>query len=376
MKRSAAPAPPAGSGAPRILQRYLFTLFLHNLGLALFGLVMLILLGNLLDELPRLMRFKPPAGALAAYFALRVPWTMAQAIPLGVLIGVLFTLAGLLRSHELVAMRAGGMSQWDIAWPFLVPALVISILTIAFDETVVPWANRRSAEIKRVDIRHQPVRDILYTTRAALWAPTGQLVYADAANGEEGVLTRVMIAEFTGGKLLGRVDADVARPERGAWLLDRAQVYRWHRGDVELRRSGHAVYPLAVGMEDILQEDRELKQQSVRELRTTIRRLQMAGKDARSELVFYHLKWAFPFASLIVAMLALGISFTFQTNPREGMALSFTVALVAAISYIGMVQFGQALGVGGVLPPIIAMWLANVVFLVAGVTLLWRAWRW
>lgn len=370
--------PPATrlAGRPWILQRYLFDAFMRNLGLALGGLTLLLVLGNLLDELPRLARYSPHLGDLAAYFALRVPWTMAQAIPLGVLVGVLFTLAGLLRSHELVGMRAGGMSQWDIAAPFLVPAVAISIMTIAFDEAIVPWANSRAAEIKRVNIKQMPVRDILFTQRAALWAPDGKLVYADTANGEDGVLTRVMIAEFTSGKLLGRVDAESARPEKGAWVLDHAQVYRWHRGDVELRRPRKAVYPMPVGMDDILQEERELKQQSVRELSATIRRLRMAGKDARSELVFYHLKWAFPFASLIVAMLALGISFTFQTNPREGMAASFGVAIASAIVYIGMVQVGQALGVGGALPPIIAMWLANIVFLVAGTVLLWRAWRW
>jgi lipopolysaccharide export system permease protein len=111
------------------------------------------------------------------------------------------------------------------------------------------------------------------------------------------------------------------------------------------------------------------------ELREAIRMLQKAGRESGEEQVFYYLKWAFPFANFIVALLALGISFTFQTNPRTAPAASFGVAMGAAVSYIAFEQLGQVLGVGGVMPPLIAMWMANIVFLFAGLLLLWRSWR-
>ncbi|MEK7474599.1 MAG: LptF/LptG family permease [Candidatus Coatesbacteria bacterium] len=363
-------------GRPRIIMRYLHTEFIRNFLLALFGLTILILIGNLFDELARLTRQDPPAWAVAAYFVLRVPYLLAQAMPLAVLIGTLFTLTSMLRSHELIAMRAGGVDQWALAWPILAPALVVSLGMIAFDETVVPWANSRSAEIKRVHIRKQPLHELEVVNRAAVWTVDGKLVYAEQANGEEGLLHRVTIAEIYGRKLLGRVDAESARPERGAWVLTKALVCRWRKDEMDTRRVRRAVYPLAETMGNFLRDERELKEQSMRELRDNIRKLRQAGRDYSSERVFYHLKWAFPFASVIVALLALGISFTFQTNPREGVAASVTVAILSAIAYIFLVQFGQVLGMGGVLPPVISMWMANVVFFVAGVILLWRAWRW
>jgi len=356
--------------------RYLHTSFVRNFLLALAGLTILILIGNLFDELARLTRQNPPAWAVASYFVLRVPYLLAQAMPLAVLIGTLFTLTAMLRSHELIAMRAGGVDQWALALPILVPALVVSLGMIVFDETVVPWANSRSSMIKRVYIRKQPRAEFFIAKRAAVWTADGKLVYALWANGEEGLMHRVTIAELYGRKLLGRVDAETARPDRGAWTLTNALVCRWRKDDMDARFVRHAVYPLRETMGSFLQTERELKEQSMAELRETMRKLRQAGRDYSSERVFYHLKWAFPFASVIVALLALGISFTFQTNPREGVAASVTVAVGAALLYIVLVQFGQVLGIGGVLPPVISMWMANVVFLVAGVVLLWRAWRW
>lgn len=360
---------------PRALTRYLFNEFIRSFGLALGGLTLLILLGNLFDELSRLMKYDPPPMAVAEYFVCRLPYLMSQAVPLAVLVGTLLTVTGMLKSHELTAMRAGGMSQWTISLPFLVPALVISLGMIVFNETLVPKGNLKAAEIKRVQIRKIEVRDLRVVSRAAIWTADGKLVYAENVNGEEGTLQDVAIAEFYGRKLLGRWDAAQVRPEPGMWTLEKAQNYRWRQGRATLRRYVKTAYPATEGIGFFLKEDRELKTQTMTELSATIQRLKQSGLPYRDAVIFYHLKWAFPFANVIVALLALGISFRFQTNPREGTAWSFGAAIVSAICYIGLIQFGQALGIGGVLPPVVAMWMANLVFLVIGTVLLWRAWR-
>ncbi len=360
---------------PRALIRYLFTEFMRSFGIALGGLALLILLGNLFDELSRLIKYDPPPLAVAAYFACRLPYLISQAVPLAVLVGTLLTVTGMLKSHELTAMRAGGMSQWTIALPFLAPALVISLLMVLFNETLVPKGNLKAAEIKRVKIRKQEVRDIRMVHRAAIWTADGKLVYADHVNGEEGILTGVTIAEFYGRKLLSRWDVAQVRPDAGMWRFEKAQQYRWRQGKAVLRRYAKAAYPAQEGLGFFLKEDRELKSQTMQELSATIQRLKQSGLPYRDAVVFFHLKWAFPFANVIVALLALGISFRFQTNPREGTAMAFGAAILSAICYIGLIQFGQALGIGGVLPPIFAMWMANLVFLGIGLWLLRNAWQ-
>jgi lipopolysaccharide export system permease protein len=144
---------------------------------------------------------------------------------------------------------------------------------------------------------------------------------------------------------------------------------------VRLTLAGRLTWPVAAGLEEFVREDKPVETQSMAELREAIRSLRLAGKDFNEELVFYYFKWAFPCASFIVALLGLGIAFAFQTSPREGPAKAFGVASFAAAGYIGLIQFGQALGVGGVLPAPLAAWLANIVFLTAGLVLLRRGWR-
>lgn len=358
------------------MTRYLFDAFAKNFALTLAGLVMILLLANVFDEFNKVIRNHPPAWAIVAYFLTALPLTLAQALPLAVLVATLFTLAGMLRSHELVAMRAAGMSQWALALPFLAPALGLSILTIVFGETILPWSTAQHLTIKKVYIRKQPLHELATLNRAAVWSSDGKrLIYASQASGPDGVLHGVTILELSGLTVDVRVDAELARPVPGAWELEHAQVYRWHGRAPTLSRHKLAVYPLMETMKDFLQETQPVETLSMAQLRESIRMLQKAGRESGEEQVFYYLKWAFPFANFIVALLALGISFTFQTNPRAAPAASFGVAMIAAICYIAFEQFGEVLGIGGVLPPLIAMWMANAVFLATGLVLLWRAWR-
>ncbi len=363
------------SGVPWRLVRYLMREFLANLGLAFAGLLVLMSVGNVLDELNRVIRYDPSVWAVIAYFACKGPYHAALSAPLAVLLGTLLTVARLLRSHELVAMRAGGMSQYAIGAPILLVSLLVSLLTLAFSETVVPWSYAMRDEIKRVHIRKLPPQEWRTIRQAAVWTPSGKLVYADQADGQEGVLRRVTVIEFSGVKPVSRIDASYARPLKGAWQMKGIQRYRWHRTGAVVHLEDAGIVPVDVGEEDIFQTLPSLEALSLSELKQSIERLKMAGKDSGEEEVFYYSKWSFPFASFIVALLALGISFTFQRNPREGVAKAFGAALIAAITYIGLYKLGEALGVGGVLPPLAAVWMSNAAFFLAGVLMLWRAWR-
>ncbi len=355
---------------------YLTREFLSNLGLAFAGLLIVMTIGNVFDELNRVIRYSPPAWAVAAYFACKIPYHAALSAPLAVLLGTLITVARLLKSHELVAMRAGGMSQYAIAAPILVISLALSFLGIVFSETAVPASYALRDEIKQVHIRRLPPQEWRTIKRAAVWTPTGGLIFAGEANGRAGLLTDVTVVEFAGLKPISRIDAKYAKPVRGAWEMTLVQQYRWTEDGIRVKNQSVGVFPIDVGPRDIFHDKPSLEALSLSELKRRIDRLSRSGSDYGEELVFYHSKWAFPFASFIVSLLALGISFTFQRNPREGVAKAFGTALVAAFTYIGLFKLGEALGAGGALPAPVAVWLPNVVFLLAGIFLLWRAWRW
>ena len=85
-----------------------------------------------------------------------------------------------------------------------------------------------------------------------------------------------------------------------------------------------------------------------------------------------HKKFALSFACLVFVLFGPPIALRF---PRGGVGVTIGVSIVVFGAYYVCLMGGEALADHGKLPPVIAMWIANVVFGAAGVALLWRVER-
>jgi lipopolysaccharide export system permease protein len=88
-----------------------------------------------------------------------------------------------------------------------------------------------------------------------------------------------------------------------------------------------------------------------------------------SDEIEIHKKFALAAACFVFVMLGAPIALRF---PRGGVGLTLGVSLVVfAIHYIGLTA-GAAAASQGLLPPVVAMWAADVVFALLALVLLWR----
>jgi lipopolysaccharide export system permease protein len=82
-----------------------------------------------------------------------------------------------------------------------------------------------------------------------------------------------------------------------------------------------------------------------------------------------HKKFALSFACLVFVLFGPPIALRF---PRGGVGVTIGVSIVVFGLYYVCLMGGEALADKGRLPAFIAMWIANVVFALAGIALLWR----
>ncbi len=82
-----------------------------------------------------------------------------------------------------------------------------------------------------------------------------------------------------------------------------------------------------------------------------------------------HKKFALSFACLVFVLFGPPIALRF---PRGGVGVTIGVSIVVFGLYYVCLMGGEALADKGKLPAYVAMWIANVVFSLAGIALLWR----
>jgi lipopolysaccharide export system permease protein len=362
----------------KIVQKYLIKEILRTFGLILLAIMVFILINNLVDEMGMMMQHKPPAYLLALYFLFKMPFLLAESTPFALLLSILFVFSQFNRFNELLAMKSVGIGFSSLAVPVLILAALISVCAILFNETVVSAAYDQSKYIKDtlIEKKSGASADVRYDL--AKLGAGGRIFYIQKFDGLLGAMSGICILKVDKDfGLLERLDA-----KEGTWMKDRWVLKngasRTFVNNTEKTVQQFASYDLFIKdtPEDFIVTRRSPEDTltvNIFRLIKLINLLKDSGFDYQEEAVNLHLKFAFPFATFILALLGISIPFIFHAQKSfVNAALGFVVTVIASFFYMGFVTIGLSVGKVGVLPPIVAAWLGNIVFAIIGFGVLYK----
>jgi lipopolysaccharide export system permease protein len=115
------------------------------------SIILLLTLFNLFtfsDQLADLGKPNYGLSQILSFLAFTSPTTFYELMPASALIGSLFVLGSMANNHEITAMRAAGLSVFDIIKSVLLAGLVLVIISILVGEFVAPEAERKAQMIR------------------------------------------------------------------------------------------------------------------------------------------------------------------------------------------------------------------------------------
>ena len=127
----------------RILSRYLLRQHLGPLVFAVAALTSLMLLNQIAKQFASLVGKGLPAVVILEVFVLSIPFIIAVTLPMAVLVAVLYTFSHLGADNEITAMKASGVSLGQMVRPVILGAGVITLLSLAWNDQVLPRTNHR-----------------------------------------------------------------------------------------------------------------------------------------------------------------------------------------------------------------------------------------
>ena len=99
-------------------------------------------------------------------------------------------------------------------------------------------------------------------------------------------------------------------------------------------------------------------------LRDQIASLQAKGVDASESWVDLHLKIALPVASFVLMLVAVPLAA--RGTRVSSLPAAVGLGFVIGFSYFIVLAFTRALGQTGALPPLLAAWTSNLIFVLIG----------
>ena len=129
----------------RLLSSYLLRQLAAPFLFALTALTSLMLLSQIAKKFGSLVGKGLPWTVIAEVFALSIPFIVAMTLPMAVLLAVLYAFSHLAADNEITAMRASGISVYQVLTPVLIWGACMAAFNFAFVDQVLPRSNARQA---------------------------------------------------------------------------------------------------------------------------------------------------------------------------------------------------------------------------------------
>lgn len=355
----------------KILDRYLVRSFAVPTILSTGAFLVVAVVVDLFERLDTFLDNHVAAATIAKYYLAKLQFLFVLMLPVATLIGVLFSLGGMARRNELIAMTSAGVGLTRILRPILVAGLVLSLIAAAFTLEAVPRGNEVAADILDHDIKGRPRprgdqrHDLNYLGTG------GRFFLIRSFDGTRSEMKDVVVQQFAGGTLSERLDAKRATWKDGAWTFHDGYRRRFlENGRVDAEAFEEKVFPeINEEPRDFLRAIKEPNEMPLGELLEYEKRAGASGGDVTKLLVEKHRRFSFPFANFLVILLGAPLTGAIR---RGGHAVGFALALLVGFLYYVLLEIGGTFGMSGRLPPVIAAWLPNLVFLAVGIFALGR----
>jgi len=355
----------------KILNLYIGKSLLVTTLLAVAILTFVMVSANLLQAFELLARGVSPA-VLGSFILYMLPFALQFSIPLAVLCSAVLVFSRMSADHEITAMRASGVSLWQIISPALLLAVAFSAFCFYLQVRLAPECRYRAWLLRRVENIANPLALIEPGRYIAF---PGHVLYAGRRAGERIEDVQLYILDEHG-KVIRDISAaagTMALAEDGEGIrlslfevtmgqIDRGAV----GGDENVRHTVAGritrVMPLGAG-QDRRPLERRAKHMSMRQILSTIYIYNKRDEPTGPLYLELHKRMSLAFSP--IGFLLMGIPFGIRTR-RSETSVGLVISLALAAVFYVFLSLADSLENQPRLHPEILVWLPNILYQAGG----------
>ena len=352
-----------------ILSRYIALEMMKYLVLVLIGAVGIYLVVDFFENFDDFIEAGLSAGRILYYFQLKLPLILLQVTPVGLMLAAMTTLGLMNRNNEILSLQAGGLSLRCALRPVVAVGVAAGLLLFFFAETVVPVFIADANRIWREEVKKKGGGSTASANN--IWIRDQKAIYHIAYfNPHQKTIAGVSLSYFDERfRLTRRIDAERGDYRQGQWVL--RQVMEHTRdpatGGYTVVLSPEQTMTLGFLPEDLKRVVKPSEEMNFIELLAHIEEVESEGYDATPFRVDLHAKFTQPVALTLLLFLAAVVAV--QRRARESLVLLIAGGGGVFFCYWVLHSFCVSIGYGGILPPALAAWGANLVYAAAGLLL-------
>ncbi len=353
-----------------ILDKYIIKNFL---GTYVFSIILIISIAVVFDFNEQLDKFlkndAPVKAILFSYYLNFIPYYINLFSALFVFISVIFFTSKLADNSEIIAMLASGTSFRRLMKPYMISAGIIALISFLLTSFIIPPAN-----VVRINFQNKYIKNkaVTYAERIQIQIEPGVIAYFNRYDNNDKMGFYFSLDKFEGQELVSRLTAN---------RIQYDSLYNWTIYDYAIREfdgmrehittGTKADTVLTIVPSDFLISSNDFEQMTTPALYKHIQRQKDRGiGNIQSFEIEYHKRFASIASAFILTVIGASLS---SRKVKGGMGLNIGIGLLLSVSYILFMTLSSTFAVSGLVSPLIAAWIPNVIFIGIAILLYNRA---
>lgn len=359
----------------RILHKTIFFELLWPFALTILVFLAVFLMMRMLDLTEYVVNYRVGLRPVVRLLLYSMPYFLTFVIPMAVLLAVLLTFLRLSADGEVTAVRAGGGSLFFFLPPVMLFCILAASVTAFIGTTGLPW-GRMATKALLLDVARRNI-EIGIRERTFNDQFSGVVLYAGKVDSKKLTLGDVYIEDRkTPGVttiILSGKGKLFSEPDKNLWLLRLSDgVFNQVDDRDRLVHSGRfATYDLLLDLKSMISPVRTSGPKDEEEMTITELIDFINTWPKRDDLYWLakiqlQKKASLPFACVVLGFLAMPLGVVSRVSRKS---FGVSLALGCFLLYYLILAAGEVFGEAGRYPPVIGMWMPNLVILALGLVL-------
>ena len=365
--------PKIGFPGFKILDRYVLGKFLATYFFAIAMIIVIVVLFDYVEKIDDFTELHAPVSeVIFDYYLNFMPYFANQFCGLFTFIACIFFTSKLAYRTEIVAMLSGGMSFRRLMWPYFLGALIIGTFSLALNLWVIPLSQQKIVRFESQYIKRK--QNVQFDRHIYRQIEPGIFAYVRGYQSGTRRAAFFALEQYDGGTMIRSLEAaDVAfDPETNRWSAQRYTTRTFDSLQVETFTRYRNLDTLINLEEAELGRVSELiRTMNIHRLNEFLAQQKAKGSDEINIIeVERHARFAYPIGTFILTLIGVSLS---SRKVRGGTGLHIGIGTALCFSYILFYRFFEEFAKSGSLPPGLAIWLPNLIYLLIAVYLYQKA---
>jgi lipopolysaccharide export system permease protein len=340
-----------------ILKRYLITFSTMLLLFVPIGITV-----DVSEKINKILESKVPFEKVAMYYVDFTIYFINMLFPIFLFLSIIWFTSKLASNTEIIAILSSGISFKRFLRPYIIGAVTVSVFSFLLGFFLVPSASEGFNNFRYMYLMGNGRNEMRKTNDVFTQLNANDFIYVSNFSQEAKTGYNFVFENFNKEKLVYKITASSIQwnPKEKNYTL-----YNYNKRTVgilddKIEKESEKKLKLNFDLEDLTPVVYIAETLKLVELDKFIEKERKRGSaNINTYLVVKYRKYSIPISAFILTIIAVAVS---SMKRRGGMGINLVIGIAIAFSYVFLDKIFGTIAQKSTFPPIIGVWIPNVIF--------------